>query len=165
MRVLHRYLGFLAIGLTIVYALSGISLLYRDTDVFKVEAVVERDLDPNIPTDKLGQALRIRNFEVTEEKDGIIRFAEGEYDSHTGKAVYKAKKTMFPFDKFTGIHKTASSQTDGMHWFLLAYAVILLFLALSSLFMFKPSTKVFREGIVVTLLGIALTALLFWFLG
>ena len=62
MRVLHRYLGFLAIGLTIVYALSGISLLYRDTDVFKVEAVVERDLDPNIPTDKLGQALRIRNF-------------------------------------------------------------------------------------------------------
>ena len=34
-RVLHRDIGFLVVGLTIVYALSGIVLTYRDTGFLK----------------------------------------------------------------------------------------------------------------------------------
>lgn len=42
MRVLHRDIGFLTIGLTLVYALSGILLIYRNTDLLKTEKVEEK---------------------------------------------------------------------------------------------------------------------------
>ena len=41
MRVLHRYLGFFLAGIMAVYALSGIVLIFRDTDFLKSEQTVE----------------------------------------------------------------------------------------------------------------------------
>ncbi|MBT5151546.1 MAG: hypothetical protein HOM43_04090, partial [Flavobacteriales bacterium] len=35
-RVLHRYLGYFLAGIMMVYALSGITLIFRKTDSFKV---------------------------------------------------------------------------------------------------------------------------------
>ena len=37
MRSLHRDVGFLVLGFTFIYALSGIVLVYRDTDFLKSE--------------------------------------------------------------------------------------------------------------------------------
>ena len=42
-RVLHRYLGYFLAGIMIVYALSGITLIFRKTDSFKVSAERDRD--------------------------------------------------------------------------------------------------------------------------
>ena len=41
MRVLHRYLGFFLAGIMAVYAISGVILIYRDTDFLKSEQVFE----------------------------------------------------------------------------------------------------------------------------
>ncbi len=37
MRVIHRYLGFFLVGIMAVYSLSGIVLIFRDTDFLKQE--------------------------------------------------------------------------------------------------------------------------------
>ena len=37
MRIIHRYLGFFLAGIMAVYALSGIVLIFRDTNIFKKE--------------------------------------------------------------------------------------------------------------------------------
>ena len=39
MRIAHRYLGFFLLGIMVFYALSGIILIYRDTDTFKLVTV------------------------------------------------------------------------------------------------------------------------------
>lgn len=35
MRIIHRYLGFFLAGIMAVYALSGIIMIFRDTDFLK----------------------------------------------------------------------------------------------------------------------------------
>ena len=35
MRIVHRYLGFFMAGIMAVYAISGVLLIYRDTDFLK----------------------------------------------------------------------------------------------------------------------------------
>jgi hypothetical protein len=39
MRVTHRYLGYFLAGIMAVYAVSGIILVYRDTDFLKVKKI------------------------------------------------------------------------------------------------------------------------------
>ena len=40
MRIFHRYAGFFIFGFVILYGLSGIVLIYRDTDFMKQEKKV-----------------------------------------------------------------------------------------------------------------------------
>jgi uncharacterized iron-regulated membrane protein len=40
MRIIHRYLGFFLSGIMAVYALSGIVLIFRDTDFLKQEKII-----------------------------------------------------------------------------------------------------------------------------
>ncbi len=42
MRVTHRYLGYFLAGIMAVYAVSGIILVYRDTDFLKSEKNMRR---------------------------------------------------------------------------------------------------------------------------
>ena len=37
MRVWHRYAGFFILGIALIYGLSGITLIFRDTDFLKKE--------------------------------------------------------------------------------------------------------------------------------
>ena len=46
MRIVHRYLGFFLAGIMAVYALSGVLLIYRDTDILKSEQHLEKMLEP-----------------------------------------------------------------------------------------------------------------------
>jgi len=45
-RVYHRYLGFFLAGIMAMYAISGIVLIFRNTDSFKIEKIVEKKLSP-----------------------------------------------------------------------------------------------------------------------
>lgn len=60
MRKLHRDFGFFIVGLTIIYALTGIVLIFRDTNFLKSEALIEKTLAPNMEVSDLGNALRKR---------------------------------------------------------------------------------------------------------
>ena len=79
MRIIHRYLGFFLIGIMIVYSLSGVVLVFRDTDFLKNETAVEKTLKPNLGEKELGSALKIKRFKVIKEEGDLTLFKDGEY--------------------------------------------------------------------------------------
>jgi len=64
MRIYHRYLGFFLAGIMAVYALSGIVLIFRDTNFLKHTKQVEKQLKPNLTVELLGKELKIKELKA-----------------------------------------------------------------------------------------------------
>jgi len=111
-------------------------------------------------SDDLSKKLRARRFEVTQIDGEVIHFKDGTaiqdgiYDGSTGAVRYVEKKLPDMLQRLIRLHKVSTSKAA--HGFAVAYGVMLLFLALSSLGMFKPASRQFRRGIVLSLIGIGL---------
>src|SRR4051812_44077759 len=105
MRIYHRYLGYFLAGIMAMYAISGIVLIFRDTEFLKSEKQVEKKLAPHINGEELGRALRIRDFKVEGTDGDIIKFKAGTYNQETGIAIYETKELPFLINKLTQIHK------------------------------------------------------------
>lgn len=157
-RALHRDLGFLTVGLIIFYALSGIVLIYRDVDFLKQEVFIEKTIAPGLSGEELAGTLRIKNLKATSQDSTTINFAQGTYSKTTGRVAYTTKQTIYPINKFIDLHKAASQSST--HWFTTLFGVILLFLAISSFWMFKSGTRQFRRGLVLSSIGIIAAVLL-----
>lgn len=158
MRWLHRYVGFFIIGFAVIYALSGITLIYRDTDFLKKEKIVTEKLAPGLAVSDLGPVLRMREVKVKETRGDVVYFEGGSYNTVTGESIRSVKDLVFPLNKFSRLHKTASK--DVMHWFTLVFGISIGFLAISSFWMFKAGTQVFRKGMLTALAGIILALVL-----
>lgn len=144
-RSLHRDIGFFVIGLTIIFSISGIVLVYRDSDFLKFPQKIERKLEPNMQADELGRILHMRDFKVQKTEGDIVYFESGTYNKTTGIAAYTSKELPAFLNVFSAFHK--SSSHDAMHLMVVIYGVLLLFLALSSFWMFKTRSKFFKRGI------------------
>ncbi|MEG1553853.1 MAG: hypothetical protein RRZ64_04185 [Rikenellaceae bacterium] len=155
MRNLHRDLGFFTIGLIIIYSLSGIALIYRDSDIFKTKQHIEAVLPTNMEATDLGSALKIKNMDVLSEDNESIYFRNGTYNKQTGEVSYNKKALVFPLNKFASLHTLSSKHP--IHWFGIALGVILLFLAISSFWMYKPNTKMFKRGMILVASGLVLS--------
>ncbi|MGE4422863.1 MAG: hypothetical protein AB7D39_11255 [Pseudodesulfovibrio sp.] len=158
MRSLHRDIGFLMIGLTLMYCLSGIVLIYRDSGFLKFENHVETDIDRGLTSKELEAALHLRRITVERLEAGVIHFNNGEYNVLTGHASYTLQEYPWLVRKFNALHLSPSS--SAMHYFGIAYGLLLIFLALSSLLMYKPGTKSFRRGITLSSAGVAMAVML-----
>lgn len=158
MRIIHRYLGFFLAGIMAVYALSGIVLIFRDTDFLKRAQHFEKQLEPNISKSELGKQLKIKKLKVDRVEGDIYHFKEGTYNTQTGIAQYTLKKLPFVLSKMNNLHKAKSSQP--LFFLNIFFGVGLLFFVISSFWMFMPSTSVFRKGLYFTLAGIVLTLIL-----
>ncbi len=145
MRVLHRDIGFFIIGLTIIYSLSGILLIYRNTSFLKTEETIEKQLAPNLDMTELGKALRIKELKITKNYGDIIYFQKGTYNKSTGVAIYTSNELPEFLNKLNVLHKSSSS--NWVHILIVIYATLLLFMAISSFWMYKPGTKLFRRGL------------------
>lgn len=161
MRVWHRWAGFFILGIALIYAMGGITLIFRDTDFLKKEKKISMSLAPNIDQAELGRSLRMREFKVEKTEGDIIFFKGGTYNNATGAAETTVKELIFPLNKFTEFHKTPSSKA--LHWFTLSFGVVFLFLTISSLWMFKATTKVFRQSLLVILAGVVTAVILLSF--
>ena len=161
MRIWHRYAGFFIAGLVIVYGLSGITLIFRDTDFLKKEKKITLNLATGINPSELGSTLRMRDFKVERLEGDIIYFKGGSYNSATGAAEQTINELIFPLNKLTNLHKTPSKNI--MHWFTLAFGIVMLFLAVSSIFMFKSGSKVFRKGLLTVAAGVVFVLILLMF--
>ncbi len=157
-RIYHRYLGFFLVGIMAVYALSGIVLVFRDTDWFKKEVLVEKTIPADTPTESLGEVLRVRRLQVSKVADGIAYFDNGTFDTRTGKASYTVKELPFVLDKMTHLHKATSSRP--LAFLNVFFGLSLLFFVVSSFWMFAPHTSVFKKGLYFALGGLVLTVLL-----
>ena len=161
MRVWHRYAGFFIAGFVILWACSGIVLIYRDTDFLKHEKTTHVNLAADINPAELGSALRIRDFRVIKTEGNILIFQGGTFNKSTGVAEVTVKELLFPFNKLSGLHKTASK--SGIHWFSLTFGIIMLFMAVSSFWMFKGGSEVLRNGILTATAGIIFAIILLLF--
>lgn len=163
MRVWHRYLGFFLAGIMAVYAISGIVLIFRDTNAFKKVAQIERDLAPGLSPDELGQALEMRRFRVEKEEDGILYFRDGSYNVSTGKASYTIAELPMVLDKMTHLHKATSSRP--LAFLNIFFGISLLFFVVSAFWMYFPGTDIFKKSLIFTGIGLAFALLLLfiWF--
>lgn len=158
MRVLHRYLGFFLVGIMTVYALSGIVLIFRDTDFLKSEQTVEEKIAPNLENEKIGKELRMRRFKVEKEEGDMVYFNHGDYNKKTGVAHITTKELPYVLDQMTHLHK--ASTEDPLYWLNVFFGSALLFFAISAFWMYMPKSDVFKKGMIFTLAGIVLTLVL-----
>ncbi len=158
MRLLHRDIGYLVIGFVIIYALSGIILTYRDTGFLKHEVNVHKILSPNLDPSQLGRELRLHDFKIMKQEGNIVFFKGGNYDSSTGHMDYTIQETPKFLERFLSIHKAPSSKP--IHWINVIFGIALIFLAISSFWMYKKGTRVFKRSLVFTAIGLIITVIL-----
>ena len=70
MRIYHRYLGFFLAGIMAMYAISGIILIFRDTDFLKSEKKINKELKPGLSTAELGKEIRNRDLKIDSVSGG-----------------------------------------------------------------------------------------------
>ncbi|MFN4364691.1 hypothetical protein [Chryseobacterium hispalense] len=158
MRITHRYLGYFLAGIMTVYAVSGVLLVYRDTDFLKKEKKYDKVIGKNLDEKALGKELKIKNFEVEKTEGTVLKFKQGTYDAATGQAKYSKKELPFVLDKMTKLHKAQSKDTlSPLNTF---FGISLFFFVISSFWMFNPKTKAFKRGMIFTIAGLVVSILL-----
>lgn len=161
MRIYHRHLGFFLAGIMAVYAISGVTLIFRDSDFLKQEIQVNKQIKANARPNELGQLLGIRNLQLQKEEGNKILFENGVYDKSTGKAEYTVKELPYILNKLTILHKAKTS--DPLFFLNIFFGISLLFFVFSAFFMFLPKTTIFKKGLYFSLGGILLTLVLIFF--
>ncbi|KAB1069158.1 hypothetical protein F6U93_05240 [Tamlana haliotis] len=158
MRIIHRYLGFFLIGVMIVYSLSGVILIFRNTDFLKSKTEVEKTIKPNLGGEALGRSLKIKRFKVEKVKGDLILFKNGQYNKTTGVANYTKAELPYVLNRMTHLHKATSQEP--LFWLNVFSGVSLFFFAVSSFWMFMPKTKIFKKGMYFTAFGVVLTLIM-----
>lgn len=152
MRIYHRYLGFFLAGIMAVYAISGIILIFRNTDFLKQEIIIVKQIPAETPFNAIGEALNIRNFKVEKQEGNLIYFKNGVYDSSTGKAEITNKSLPYVLDKMTKMHKANSNSP--LFFLNIFFGLSLLFFVLSAFWMYLPGSSVFKKGMYFVLAGL-----------
>ena len=159
MRIIHRYLGFFLAGIMAMYSISGILMIFRNTDFLKKEVVVEQKLAPNLAAGELSAALRVKGGVKPEKTEGdIVYFKQGEYNTKTGVAKVKKMELPVILDKMEHLHKATTDSP--VYWLNIFFGLSLLFFVISSFWMFLPKTSVFKKGVYFSLAGMVLTIIL-----
>lgn len=158
MRTIHRYLGFFLAGIMAVYAISGIALVFRNTDAFKKVELIEKTLPENTTVENLGEALGMRRFKVDKVEGNIAYFQDGTYDLTTREAKYTVKELPFLLDKMTHMHKATTNEP--LFFLNIFFGLSLFFFVISSFWMFAPGTSIFKKGMYFTIGGIILTLIM-----
>ena len=161
MRVYHRYLGFFLAGIMAVYSISGIVLIFRDTNFLKQTKIVEQKVAPGLNPEDLGKAIKMRDLKI-DSANGDYQFfrQEGSYNKLTGDVKYSIKTLPKAIEKLTQLHKANTKQP--LFYLNVFFGVSLLFFVISSFWMFLPKTSIFKKGLYFTLAGIVLTILLLY---
>lgn len=158
MRIIHRYLGFFLAGIMAVYALSGVLLMFRDTDFLKRTTVIDKTIEKNLSAQNLGEALKIRRLKVERYSGDSLILKNGFYLKSTGKVKYSQQELPLLINKMNHLHK--AKKGDPLYFLNVFFGVSLLFFVLSSFWMFMPKTIIFKKGLYFTAVGIALTLIM-----
>lgn len=166
LRILHRDLGYFIVGMTIVYALSGIYLNHRhdfnpDYKIFLTEFQTDITPQTNINEAVVKEALTAQQRDVVYKKhyinsEGLIKVfienGEAVINPETGKAAMsylQRRPIIFEMNK---LHKASIGTL--WKWVSDAMAVILLFVAVSGLFLLKGKHGLKRWGWWLTIAGV-----------
>lgn len=158
MRIYHRYLGFFLAGIMAVYALSGVILIFRDTDFLKTEKQLTKLLQPGLKPEDVGKAIKIRDLKFDTTMGTLQKFKSGTYDMQTGEVNYTVKSLPKLVEKLTHLHKATTK--DPLFYLNIFFGASLLFFVISSFWMFLPKTSIFKKGIYFALAGVVLVVVM-----
>lgn len=169
-RSLHRDLGYLFIGLTLIYGLSGIAVILRQVgvDLVHSEMKIKKKFTPNLSKEEfadfwatqedLPKLARVRLISVTDYSI-MLRGGEGVYNKVTGKVQISLFKTNKFFKFVNDIHYNV-----GRRYTILAilYAFMLLFFAISGAIIVKGKNGFRKRGVWLALVGIVIPVLIYF---
>lgn len=158
MRIIHRYLGFFLCGIMAVYALSGILLIFRDTDLLKKEKQVVKEVAANLEENKIGEAIGLKQLKIRKTEGDTVYFENGTYSKSSGRAEYTVKELPYVLSNMTKLHKAKSAEP--LFFLNVFFGISLLFFVISSFWMFAPKSSIFKKGLYFTLAGVILTLVL-----
>lgn len=164
-RFLHRDIGFVMVGLSLVYGISGILLTHmkgKDPS-YKVEEI-QLTFDKGLTPEEFAQAWqsepdrpKLNNVgEVRGKYRLMLQGTLGEYDPETGNALYQMSKKK-PIAYW--VNRFHYNRVKG--WIPMAdiFAGSLIFLAISGLFMVKGKHGIAKRGKWYLLIGILIPIL------
>jgi len=154
MRIYHRYLGFFLAGIMAIYSMSGIVMIFRDTDFLKQENLKVSTVATGLKTEELGPAIKIKNLKIKSDTLDVVTFEQGTYNRITGVAEITVKELPYLLNKMTKMHKATNK--DPLFYFNIFFGLSLFFFVISSFYMFMPGTTIFKKGMYFTLAGIVL---------
>ena len=157
-RVLHRYLGFFLAGIMAVYAISGIVLVFRNTDFLKRTERIERTVATNLSAEALGREIKVKRLAFNRTEGGVAYFKDGQYTPATGAVSYTKKELPFLLDKMAHLHKANTNHP--LFWLNISFGFALLFFVISAFWMYLPGGPILRKGLYFTAGGIVLTVIL-----
>ncbi len=167
LRAVHRDLGYLAVGLTFVYALSGIAINHLGdwdpnfksvVDSYQLQGQLPEDEELLISrvTEKLGvpsDDVRAAFFDTDTIFEITLLESVARLDIETGRLSVASKAPRFFLRVVNWLHYNRGKSA----WTYIAdgYAVLLLYLALSGVFMIKGRKGLWGRGGALILLGAA----------
>ena len=154
MRIYHRYLGFFLAGIMAIYSISGIIMIFRDTDFLKQEHLKVLTVATGLKTEEVGPAIKIKNLKIKSDTLDVVTFEQGTYNRITGVAEITVKELPYLLNKMTKMHKATNK--DPLYYFNIFFGLSLFFFVISSFYMFMPGTTIFKKGMYFTLAGIVL---------
>jgi len=175
LRAIHRDIGYIGVGLTLVYATSGLAVNHIadwDPNFQNVQAV--HHLGPMSGDDEaISRAVR-QTLAIAEEPRELYRASPEQLDilfEHRtlhvnpvrGEVLDEGQRPRFLLRLANWLHLNRGKKA----WTYVAdaYAAALLFLAISGMFMIKGSKGLVGRGAVLVLLGMAVPAIYVTFAG
>ncbi|MBF4983141.1 hypothetical protein FNJ87_01895 [Nonlabens mediterrranea] len=158
MRIFHRYLGFFLAGIMAIYAISGIVLIFRDSDVMKREISYSKTINTQLNEKAIGQAIGDKRFKIERIDGDSVYFKNGAYNKATGIVNYTKMELPYVLQKMTHLHKAKSSQP--LFFLNITFGLGLLFFVLSGFWMFMPGSSLFKKGMYYTAAGVILALVL-----
>jgi hypothetical protein len=175
--ILHRDIGYLCVGMTLIYAISGIVLnhfksgdflhpdyskSYKD---FKVALPANGIADKTYVYSLLDQSGQRENYKSHITGEGYLQiFLKGGYlyvDLTNGDAQMEHKVTRYVIKEMNLLHY--NNMKKFYTWFSDAYAVGLIILAITGLFVLRGKNGILGRGAWLTAIGIILPALFIFF--
>lgn len=169
LRTLHRDIGYFVVGITLVYAVSGIILNHKKNNIDPAyrSIVIEKYIEKALTISEFQNNFE-NQFSNTELKNVVpnnevyqvfVKGGVGEYEPRTGRVfieIYQKK----PFVHF--INKLHYNQKN--YWTVTSdiFAGFLIFLALSGIFMVRGKRGLSGSGKWYLLAGIVLVLIYIW---
>jgi uncharacterized protein len=174
---LHRDIGYLCFGMTIIYAISGIVLNHFKSGDFSHPDYGKSysSFYVNIPeTGVVTEDYAFRVLDQIGERDKYKSYIEGKnsvqifltngsvtVDLTNGLAYREKKTTRYIIKEFNLLHY--NNIKHFFTWFSDLYAVCLIILAITGLFVLKGKNGILKRGAWLTAIGIILPALFLLF--
>ena len=171
---LHRDIGYLAVGMTLVYAISGIILNHFKAGDFKHPDYSTRSdvfrVDPP-PGEKPDKAYVLAILEKIGEQDAYKSYVKGtgylQIFIHNGTVYVDLNEGTAQLDK--KIQRTILKEFNLLHynnikkwftWFSDVYAVALIILSITGLFVLRGRNGILGRGAWLTAIGIIIPAII-----